>query len=535
MFLNSLASGLPTLTIVEIVQRVLCQLWYIRNRPDKIPESGDIPDEMCQTPGPVAAFSAFMVIQAILISAAGFMITSFIGQYAALMGRKPILLLVLLGGLATACSFSAALFIPSYIGVLVFFSLWLILSALSYPVSTLMIINLMVIDTALPDERTTRLALIFGGMYAGEIPAYTIGGFINRVVGPRILSLIIISISLFQVLYASAITNETFGGEKREAARQERHERRQTARERSLERWAEQEGDSTRGLKRAVRKTYEAIRAVLDPLTRLQPVKRDDGRWNYRLTMIGISYFLMSLSSGYVNVGLIAYLTIVLRRNPEQNGFILTWISAMQLTGATIAFPLISKLGRILYAKLTARKQKGKGPTAGQDPDISRAERDVSPAPSSDTISNPRSEYSSAHFDVYLLRWSWSFIALFFVVIGFAKNTWQLAAVCSLVLAFSGAHPTIQAITAASVNSIQTGEAIAGLEMVGAIGRFASPLVFGAVQAKVIITAPLVLWMSMAAVTIAGIALTFFIRDDDRYIPTAADLVSNGNGEDRSH
>ncbi|KAG8806551.1 hypothetical protein FRC19_007204 [Serendipita sp. 401] len=166
---------------------------------------------------------------------------------------------------------------------------------------------------------------------------------------------------------------------------------------------------------------------------------------------------------------------------------------------------------------------------------MSRAERNVSPAPSADTISNPRSEYSSAHFDVYLLRWSWSFIALFFVVIGFAKNTWQLAAVCSLVLAFSGAHPTIQAITAASVNSIQTGEAIAGLEMVGAIGRFASPLVFGAVQAKVIITMPLVLWMSMAAVTIAGIALTFFIRDDDRYIPTAADLVSNGNEEDRSH
>ncbi|KAG8798325.1 hypothetical protein FRC17_007504, partial [Serendipita sp. 399] len=211
IFLTSIAYGLPTLTTIDIVKRVLCQIWYMRNKPDQIPDDGDIPDELCLTHGPVAAFSAFMVTQAVLTSTAIFFLTSFIGQYAAMIGRKPILVLVVLGGIATACSFLAALFVPNDVVALVFLAIWLITSAFSHPMGPLIVTNLMVIDTAPPDERTTRLALVFGAMVAGDVPAYSVGGFINRVAGPRVLLLTVVSITLIQLLYTSVIVKETFG------------------------------------------------------------------------------------------------------------------------------------------------------------------------------------------------------------------------------------------------------------------------------------------------------------------------------------
>lgn len=66
IFLSSLSSGLPQLTIVDLMKSVLCAVWFLKNNPDEIPQDGPLPEEKCQTPGPVAWFSAFMIIQALL-------------------------------------------------------------------------------------------------------------------------------------------------------------------------------------------------------------------------------------------------------------------------------------------------------------------------------------------------------------------------------------------------------------------------------------------------------------------------------------
>jgi hypothetical protein len=71
LFLFYLALALPDLTTVDIMKRVLCGIWYLRNKPEDIPEDGPLPDEKCETPGPVALFSFFLMTQSIMQSLGG--------------------------------------------------------------------------------------------------------------------------------------------------------------------------------------------------------------------------------------------------------------------------------------------------------------------------------------------------------------------------------------------------------------------------------------------------------------------------------
>lgn len=158
-----------------------------------------------------------------------------------------------------------------------------------------------------------------GATAAGGIPSFALGGLIFRMVGSRVLCLITLGISTFTFLVASSgFVRETFGGNKLVAARRERQERRHSARERSLERWLSDEGDSTRGIRRVLRKAVEAVQAVFDPVSRLRPTIKEDGKWNLRLTWLGLAYFIGVLGMGYIGPGLVSYMTLVLHQDPAQ-------------------------------------------------------------------------------------------------------------------------------------------------------------------------------------------------------------------------
>jgi hypothetical protein len=169
------------------------------------------------------------------------------------------------------------------------------------------------------------LSVTIGTMYAGQVPSFVLGGFLDRTLGHKVLFIVTIAVSVINLLYTSSgAVQETFGGAKREAAWQERVERRARNRERSLERWNASEGDTTRGIKRVFRKTGEGIMAVVEPILRLKPFKKADGSWNLRLTILGCVYALVSLGIGYVGPALVAFGTVVLRNDPQRACFLLS-------------------------------------------------------------------------------------------------------------------------------------------------------------------------------------------------------------------
>lgn len=519
--LFSLSIEVPLLTILEVIDRILCVLWYERHDPASIPPTGEIPTEMCKASGPFTYSSTFLSTRAVLVAIAAFMVTSFIGQFGALVGRRPIVLLLVLANLVTISSFTAFIFIPNSIAALGMVAIWLIVGSFADVLAIVLISNMMVIDTASPSSRASQVSVIMGSMVAGEIPSFSIGGYIHRKGGVAAVCFTAVGLAVAQLLYASSplVVPETFSSEKREAAREERRDRHRQARERSLERWEEQSGDATRVPKRLVRKTYESLQAVIDPVLRLKPIRKPDGSRKYRLTVLGVAYLLASVTNGYINSALIAWFTFVLKKTIEEKGFIFTWIAAMQFTGMIIVFPLLSKWSRVLYARFIARRQERSPmqingePIQQQDPRL----------PEGDVLSNPESELSSAHFDVYLLRWCYLFIALFYGAIALARTNAQIAAVAVTLTMFGGAHPSLLSIAAASVNPIQSGEAVAGIEMVGTIGRLVSPLIIGPIQTKIMLKSPHVLWFSMMLAMLVVVLITFLIRDEDRYISVETD------------
>lgn len=95
----------------------------------------------------------------------------------------------------------------------------------------------------------------------------------------------------------------------------------------------------------------------------------------------------------------------------------------MQSLGLWIVFPLVSNGGRRLYTRIHSRRaHKASASTT-------RVESQATA--SDDNLDNPVSEFSSAHFDVYLLRWCWSLAAVHLTLLGFSRNNLHLM-LCTL-------------------------------------------------------------------------------------------------------
>lgn len=171
--------------------------------------------------------------------------------------------------------------------------------------------------------RTAALAFVMGAMYADQAPSFAIGGFLSHHFGPRVTCFISVLLLLITFLYAlTPLVPESFGDDKRAAAQTERLERARNARERSLERWARAEsaGDELRGVKRVGRKSVQGVLAVFEPLLRLGPQKREDGKpgRNWRLFTVGAAYSVAALGARYANPAIISWITFVLQHDPQE-------------------------------------------------------------------------------------------------------------------------------------------------------------------------------------------------------------------------
>lgn len=79
--------------------------------------------------------------------------TSLIAQYGTRIGRKPILILILIGQIVSMASFVAALFIPNNVGILILLGTWLIMSSFCGFLPLVFTCNLMVLDTTESSDR----------------------------------------------------------------------------------------------------------------------------------------------------------------------------------------------------------------------------------------------------------------------------------------------------------------------------------------------------------------------------------------------
>lgn len=105
----------------------------------------------------------------------------------------------------------------------------------------------------------------------------------------------------------------------------------------------------------------------------------------------------------------------------------MTALATFQTIGLVIIFPFVATRGRVLYTRLHSsgsRKQEpGKAHPIGgiteQQPSIGSLDDD-------DTMDNPVSELSTAHFDVYLLRWCYILFIILVASTGYTRTEAQM-------------------------------------------------------------------------------------------------------------
>ena len=106
----------------------------------------------------------------------------------------------------------------------------------------------------------------------------------------------------------------------------------------------------------------------------------------------------------------------------------MTAIAIFQTIGLTLIFPFVATKGRGLYTRIQSwrlhKKRLANGQSIGNNAEQQPAS--TTSGNGEDTMENPNSELSTAHFDVYLLRWCYLVFVVFFIVVGFIKTNTQL-------------------------------------------------------------------------------------------------------------
>ncbi|EIW76669.1 MFS general substrate transporter [Coniophora puteana RWD-64-598 SS2] len=508
-----LASLLPVTTTLDVVQRIVCTIWYIRNDPDQIPDTGSIPVELCKNPAVSQNLSAIITVGSLfngICAILGYSVVTLVSQR---IGRKPVILVLLALGVVTNVCVVVVRFLPATLAI-VCFTLWAVLGAFVNPLVVSLVINMYVVDVVNAEDRTTALSTLHGGLALGAAFSLTAGGLITTLTHqPSYVYIISIVLLVLSSAYTFFLLPESFTVEKRS----------ELARERELAQLASASSmlsAENRTLKMRVNIIGQAavspLAALAEPLRQFKPMKQlQSGRRNWRLVWCGVYAFVESIGDGYVATALIVYLTGVAGYTPAQNGYALTM---MLISGAIVmaaVIPFILTYLRPFYARHLPKRFASPIDGTARYGSATEGENATVAAVSGDDVTVSA---TSDRLDVHLVMASAFFDALGYVSFAAARSLpGHLAAIIAIGFG-AGRAPAFRSLVVASVDPLKTGEALAAIEMVSRVGGFLSTLVLGSISTATISTVPQTVFYVHAAIGVLAASILLLIRDRDRWV-----------------
>ncbi|CEL56236.1 hypothetical protein RSOLAG1IB_07652 [Rhizoctonia solani AG-1 IB] len=483
VFLGFMSGSITVTTSLQIVNTIACQLWYSTHDPSKIPESGHIPEELCQAPDVQSLFARIVQIL-VVVDICGAVITSSpIGTLSAKFGRRPIFIIVSLLYTISPLVVLAAL----YQGSLVLIIASTCISAIGGPRQLSLLTTMFIVDVA--SDPGPVLSILEGSVNFGLAISYTLGGLITRWSGNlAYVFWVQAAICTVLLLYIIIAIPESFGWEKRTARAAE------IAAERSRGRHRNSRPRLTRSRSASLERVQEGVKesasAFSRPFALIWP-KRDPstGKHNKRMLLLSVGVFLAYLGSSYAGTAYLVYSTNRFHATPDQNGYLLSSITAGKTIFLLLFFPLILKTGHRLYLS--------------------------NHPPRVDTKSSPISQ-----FDVHLLAFSFLIISLALIGVGLSPN--RIAANASLMVDVlgSGVGPCISALVSASVEPLVQGEALAAVALVRSTAEFLSPILLGSILSRTANTRlPQLVFFVSSVLLLLAVGIIVMVKDADRYTP----------------
>ncbi|KAG8715046.1 hypothetical protein FRC09_016977 [Ceratobasidium sp. 395] len=453
--------------------------WWSTHDPSRVPPDGNIPNELCDTPGVQKLFSQIFQAFIILDLCGGLITSSPIGTLAAKFGRKPLLI-----GVATITTLSAFVFIAALrtasMALIVVASA---LNAIAGPRQLQLLSTMFVVDST-PNPAPV-LSVLEGSIYLGLAISYTLGGVITTRAGNlTTVFWVQAAVCATILLYIVVTIPETFGRDKRAARAAE------VAAEQARRRGPVRPSLGTRSS--SLERVRDTTSAFARPFRLIWPRRNPvTGKRNIRLLLLSIAMFSALVGAAYVGPAWLVFATNRFHATPAQTGYVLSLLSSIKTVYLWLALPAILKWGRPFY------NQRRRPDTAQPD------------------VDSP-----SSHFDVLMLGISWLIDAVAIVGIGLSQSLQASTAWIMLVSIGSGATPCISTIVSASVEPLARGEALAAITLVRSVSEFLSPIILGSIMNATIDTnMPQAMFFVASILMAFGVGIVTFIRDSDRYIP----------------
>ncbi|CAE6359252.1 unnamed protein product [Rhizoctonia solani] len=314
-FLGFMSGSIAVTTSIQIVNIIACQLWYNAHDPSKVPQSGHIPEELCQAPEVQSLFARIIQIL-IIVDICGAVVTSSpIGTLSAKFGRKPIFIIIALLYAISPLVIIAALYQGSL--VLVVFST--VIAAIGGPRQLSLLTTMFIVDVS--SDPGPVLSILEGSVNFGLAISFALGGLITRWSGSLTyvfwVQAAICTVLLFYIIIAIP---ESFGWEKRTARAAEVAAERSRGRQRSSRpRLARSRSTSLERVQEGVK---ESASAFSRPLALIWP-KRDPatGKRNKRMMLLSVGVLLAYIGSAYSSTAYLIYTTNRFHATPDQVSF----------------------------------------------------------------------------------------------------------------------------------------------------------------------------------------------------------------------
>ncbi|KAH7907390.1 MFS general substrate transporter [Hygrophoropsis aurantiaca] len=479
---SRLAGQLPVTTFFQIVQKLVCKLWYEWNDPDNFPLDGRVSGSLCARPEIEHNYAASITFFEVMEGVGVMIACSAAGFFASRYGRKPILLTAF-----GAVIFGYILVMASQFGVTanveaVILCVSMVFQALSSSIVTGFIANMYIVDVSTAEERTIALSTINGWWTFGGALSYGVGGLITTQSNQSILVyLVATAMLMLSCIYVVLVLPESFPEEKREELRRKRLSH------------AEAEPVSGSGQRfSALWYALTALTLLFEPLKQLAPKRKWNGKYNLRLLYCAAHVFVTQIGSRYAPLAIIIYYTTKYSYNPAQIGYIISALFLSSVVTLTTTIPMIVRFLRPFYKKRAGAYEEGE-------------------------ISSNEVAETSGKLELHIVFVSWILAALAMVFAGSAPTfPWQLFAVICVGMS-TGHVPVFRSVVAASVEPLKQGETLAAVEMASSVGQTLSSIIMGTVLTVTIATLPKMVFYVHGVFVILGAFILFFIKDSDRY------------------
>ncbi|WVF71017.1 hypothetical protein IAT40_005813 [Kwoniella sp. CBS 6097] len=483
IFLCTIGPSVTAASNLFVVRYLMCRYYWVQRGTDapKLPKPGD---DRCGNRNVQALAGSVMAALATLDGIFSFLASPFVQSLSDRFGRRPLLIcLPLLATISTLSILSAYVIENTTIA-------WVLLTTTGIFVSastkSVFLPTLCVADVASEDARTRFYSRMEAVALLGPGTAYITSALVSRYIPDvAVPYYIALGAQIGAALYAYFFIPETLN-----AASDAKDN--ESGEEDGTEDGSNSDGESdeNQGI------LAETLAVPVKPLGLLIP-HRHEGRLHWQLFVVSLSLLMTTAGTVFIATASLLFLTDKFNFAPENNAWMLAFLTFSRFAYLIILFPFILKFGRSALNRYEIWKQhrKAKNGDGERQPLITR--RDTSAR-----------QGDANHFDVILAFFSVLIDAIALSFVSLSLSYQQVLAAFAIMAFGAGDNPTFKAVFVSFAPPEHSSQALAALDMVFSAAKLASPPLLGSLYAAFVeIGRPELLFLTAGGLCAAGALL----------------------------